>query len=126
MFNKQQFAEFRKDVEKALEEVAKKHNVNITAGKINYSDISFDLKLEVKKVEVNGKSFEQAEFEKVCTLYGFTNEDYAKKAIYQGKEFSLVGFNLRKRKSPVMVKSSDGKGYGMPEELAKLLFKKEA
>jgi len=71
MLSKKEFDAFRKETELTLVELAKKYNVNIEAGKIKYTSDSFNLDLKVTKKEVNGKSFEQSEFEKYCILYGF-------------------------------------------------------
>lgn len=125
MLTKQQFNEFREDFQEALKEVSEKYNVNITAGNISYTNIDFTMKVNVKMNEVEGKSFEQAEFEKYCFMFGFLPEDYGKKAVNLGEEYTLVGFYPRKRKQPVKI-VKDGKNYIITEERAKLLFKKEA
>jgi thiamine monophosphate kinase len=123
MFNKQQFNEFRQDFQNALKEVSEKYNVTITAGNISYTNIDFTMKVNVKMNEVEGKSFEQAEFEKYCLMFGFSPDDYGKKAVNLGEEYILVGFYPRKRKQPVKI-TKDGKSYIISEERAKLLFKK--
>lgn len=122
MFTKQQFKDFRSDVEKALEEVSKKYNVNIKAGNITYSNISFNLKLEVTKKEVNGKSFEQAEFEKYAILYGFKPSDYNKQFAYGGKKYVFIGFKPKSHKYPILAKCTNGKTYKFPIEIVKMMI----
>lgn len=70
MLSKKGFEMFRKETEQVLQEIAKKYDVNIHAGHISYDSNHFELKLEVTKKEINGKSYEQTEFEKECIYYG--------------------------------------------------------
>lgn len=122
MFNKQEFKNFRNDVEVALREVAEKYNVDIRAGKINYTEIDFNMKLEVKAREVNGVSYEQAEFNEYCVMFGFKESDYNKEFTYGNKKYNLIGFKPRSRKYPVLVKKEDGKTYKMTTEIVKQLI----
>lgn len=111
LFSKKEFDVFKKEVESALENLARKFNVSIKAGKIKYSSDNFCLELCVSKKEVDGKPFEQAEFEKYCNYYGFAPEDYRKEFIYGGRKFMLVGFNTSARKLPVIAIAEDGVHY---------------
>lgn len=121
MFTKQQFEQFRRESEEALKTIAEKYNVNIKTGKIKYDSDSFDMNVSVTKKEVNGKSFEQAEFEKYCFLYGFSPEDYNKTFISGGKKFILYGFKTSARTMPVLAKGNDGKNYKFGTEVKKLI-----
>jgi hypothetical protein len=123
MLNKKEFEAFRKETEKAMEEIAKKYNVNIKAGKIKYTTDSFNLDLQVSKKEVNGKSFEQSEFERYCDLYGFDAEDFGKKfTTGRGKTFILDGFKTSARIMPVLATCvEDGKRYKFQTDIKKLL-----
>lgn len=122
MLTKNEFASFRLEIEQALKAIAEKYNSNIKAGKINYTTNSFDLKLEVSRKEVNGKSFEQAEFEKNSFLYGFKPEDYGKNFNISGKTFTLYGFKRSARTMPVLARGMDGKNYKFGTEIKKLLI----
>lgn len=121
MLSKKEFDAFRKEAELALGELAKKYNVNIEAGKIKYSSDSFNLDLKVSKKEVNGKSFEQSEFEKYCFLYGFQPEDYNKTFVTSGRKFKLIGFKTSARTMPVLAQGEDGKNYKFSSEIKRLL-----
>lgn len=121
MLTKIQFESFRKETEQALKSIAEKYNANITTGKIKYTSDSFNLDLKVTKKEVNGKSYEQAEFEKNAFLYGFDPEDYNKTFMSHGKSFQLVGFNNKARTMPVLAKCEDGKRYKFGTEVKKLI-----
>lgn len=122
MWQKEQFKNFREDFQKALKELEQKYNVSIAGGNISYTDTEFTMKTTVKFNEVNGKSHDQAEFEKYCFMFGFKPEDYGRKAVNLGEEYTLIGFYPKKRKQPVKVMKND-KCYIISEEKAKLLFK---
>lgn len=124
MLNKKGFETFRQGAEKALLSLAKEFNVDIKAGKIKYTDNSFNLELVVSKKEVNGKPFEQAEFEKNCVLYGLKPEDYNRVVTVQGREFTVFGLDIKARKRPVLVRDSEGKVFTFTEEAVQRLITK--
>ena len=111
MLNKKEFQAFRMEVEQALKSIAEKYDANIKAGKIKYDNSSFALELNVHKKEVDGESFEKAEFKKYAFLYGFEPEDYGKTFVSNGKSFTLYGFKPKATKMPVLARSDDGKNY---------------
>ncbi len=121
MLTKKEFENFRTETEEALKEIAEKYNVTITAGKIKYSEAEFALTIDVKKKEVNGKSFEQAEFEKYCFLYHLKPEDYLKSFKTSGKNFVITGFKPNRPKFPIIAKGEDGKSYKFTEDILKML-----
>ena len=121
MLTKQEFASFRKEAEELLQGLANKYNANIKAGRIKYTDNSFNLDVEVTRKEVDGKPFEQAEFEKLAFLYGFSPEDYGKMFNMGGKTFTLYGFKTNARTMPVLARGNDGKNYKFGVEIKKLL-----
>lgn len=121
MFTKNDLRIYRLEIEQALQSVAQKHNVEIKAGSISYSDNSFTCKLEVKQKEVDGQPFEQVEFEKCCILYGLTPEDYLRKFTSNGKTFEIYGFNHKAHKMPILARClTDGKEYKFPTSTIKL------
>ena len=122
MLTKPEFASFRLEAEKALQQLSEKYNVNITAGKIRYDDNSFNLDLKMTKKEVNGELFEKVEFEKYCFMYGFKPEDYLKKFISNCKTYTIIGFKPRNTKMPVIAVSQDNKRYKFNEETVKRLL----
>ena len=110
-FTKAELRDYRTEIEQVLQGIAEKHNINIKAGNISYSTNDFKLTLEVTQKEVNGLSYEQAEFNKDCMLYGFKPEDYKKEFSMNGKTFTITGFNHKAHKMPILAKGNDGKGY---------------
>ena len=121
MLTKLQFADFRKEAEKALEDIAEKYNATVHCGKINYDANSFRLQVEVSKKEVNGVSFEKAEFERYCSMYGFKKEDYQKTFTTGNDQYTLVGFNTKARTMPILALKSDGRRYKFGTYVLKLL-----
>jgi len=119
---RKEFEGFREEVREALKEVAEKYNFNIEAGKIKYTDISFDMSLSVTEKEVDGKSYEVLEFEKYCNMYGLKSSDYGKKFTSNGKIFTLSGFKPRATKLPVIAKDEKGQGYKFTVETVKRLM----
>ena len=121
-FTKEELRNYRTEIEQALKGVAEKHNINIHAGNIKYTDNDFKLTLEVTKKEVNGLDYEQAEFNKNCFLFGFKPEDYKKTFTMNGKMFTITGFNLKAHKMPIHAIGSDGKGYKFGSDTVKRLM----
>jgi len=121
-FTKEELRNYRAEIEQALKEVAEKHNINIHAGNISYTDNDFKLTLGVTKKEVNGLSYEQAEFEKHCMLFGFKPEDYKKTFAMNGKIFTITGFNLKAHKMPIHAIGNDGRGYKFASDTVKRLI----
>ena len=119
MLTSTQFKDFRNEVNNALKAIAEKYDVNLTAGSISYNENKFTCKLEGKAKEVNGMSFEQAEFEKWCIYYGMKPEHYKKQFSYGGERYELVGFKPKAKKYSVLAKRTDGKIYKMPVEIVK-------
>lgn len=121
MFTKNELKIYRVEMENALKGFAEKYNFDIKAGNISYDSNSFNIKIEVRQKEINGKSFEQAEFESLCVLFDFKPEDYGKKFNYNGRMFSLTGFNTKAHKMPILA-TSEGKTYKFaPDTIKKLI-----
>ncbi|MDD4779199.1 MAG: hypothetical protein PHT02_01155 [Tissierellia bacterium] len=122
MLTKKEFEMFRKETEEALKSIAEKYGATIKAGKIKYTNNSFNLDLQVVKKDIGGKSFEQVEFEKYCVFYGIRPEDYNREVTYNGKIYNLVGFKPNSSKYPILLKCEDGKTYKWGTDLIKLLL----
>lgn len=114
MLTKAEFKELRERIEKDLAVLADDYGINIKAGNIKYEQNSFNITLNATKKEVNGKSFEQAEFEKLCRIYGLTAEDYLKQVTILGKQYVVCGFSKSASKYPIVVKDAYGKEFKAP------------
>lgn len=102
---KELLTNFRKDFKLAMKELEKKYGFDIELGNITYAhdEKSFTGKIEAVKVE-EGKTREQADFEKNAHLYGFKPEDYKKEYIVKGVTYQLIGFNRKARKNPFLIR----------------------
>ena len=122
MLTKKEFALFRKEAEQALQEIAMKYDVNIKAGNISYTNTNFNLKLEVTKKDIGGKTFEQVEFEKHCIMYGLKPEHYKKEFTMNGEKFAITGFKPRATKMPILAVNQEGKSYKFRADIVKRLL----
>ena len=120
-FNKQDFELFRRDIEETIKQVAEKHNVKLSTGKIKYGQYDFTMELKAIKTDLD-VDIEQEEFEKYCNLFGFEKSDYKRELKMQGKSYYLVGFNLNSPKNNCTILSLDGKRYRTNDETVKRTF----
>lgn len=121
-FNRSGFELFKNDVKAALKQVAEKHGVEIECGNISYTDFNFTMQLKVVKNDgyVDGK---RGVFEQECILFGFRPEDYNREFTVNGKQFRLVGFNLKSPKNNCSIYCvDDGKTYKYNDEMVKRAF----
>lgn len=114
MLTKAEFKELRERIEKDLSKLSEDYGIEIKAGNIKYEQNSFNITLNATKKEVNGKSFEQAEFEKLCRIYGLTADDYMRKIALSGKTYFICGFSRGASKYPIIVKDAYGKQFKAP------------
>lgn len=118
-FNSNEFNNFRNEVNEALKVIGEKYQVDITTGKIKYSEFEFSMELKVIKQE-EGLDGKQKEFESMCHLFGFKPEHYKAKFTLQGEQFELVGFNPGSPKNNCSIQSViSGKGYKCSDEAVK-------
>lgn len=111
-FTKKEFALFRKDVEGALQAVAKKHGVIIEAGNIRYDEDSLTMALKAVKVSKDVTCVEQHLFYKQAGAFGFTADDYLTRSRIDGKIFELYGFNAGSPKNCCKIRNVvDGREY---------------
>lgn len=121
MYDKKEFVAFSREVEAALADMAEKRGIKIKAGNIRFSLHNFSITLDVSKKEVDGKPFEQVEFEKLCVLFGFEPSDYLRSFSMGGRTFQLVSFNPKGYTKPVIAQGDDGKRYKFGKEVQRLL-----
>ena len=101
---------FRKDVEKALEEVSKKYGVDIQAGNIRYGENDLTLKLNVTRNDVD---VEVMNFNSNVKYFSKLKEDdYGRIINIKGKDYALCGFKPGNKFSVLARRVSDGATYG--------------
>lgn len=99
IMTKEQFADLRYEMEKALAAIAEKYNCDVSIGNIKYDDINTDITVSLRSKGENGKSADQMNFEKYCGQFGFKPEDYGFTFTDKKKTYTFVGFNPRARKN---------------------------
>ena len=102
------FKAFRKDLDKAMEEVGKKYNITLKSANITYGENEFSVKVEAKRadIDVDRENF-------VSLLRSFNElkeEDYLKKIEIEGKSLTIVGLKPRCKYS-VLLRSDNGQTY---------------
>lgn len=109
---------FRKDVEAALAEVAKKYGVDIKGGNISYGENDLTLKLNVTRTD---KDVQKEEFLNNIryAFTAFTADDYLKTFTIKGTDYQLVGFRPRTKYSVIGKRVKDGKEYGFTYDAVK-------
>ena len=120
---KEQFANFRTEIESALSDIATKYGCIVEAGNIKYDDILTTVSLQFKSC-TDGKSADQLNFEKYCVQYGFKPEDYGFTFTEKGKTYTFKEFKTSARKYPCICECSDGKSYAFTDEAIKLEIRK--
>lgn len=113
-FDKQTLDNFRIDFDSAMIDLQEKYGIRIKLGGINYTQTNFTSKITVDLVPEDGKSIDQANFEKYCNLFGLKKEHYGHPVLLQDNTSAvIVGISITKRKYPVIVKTKNGKRYCM-------------
>ena len=112
MKNYMNFNAFRNDMSVAMEELAKKYNITLTPGGITYDNNTFTIKVEGKRNDIDVVKAQYMESLNYMKYYGFTEDDYQKEFVSNGKRYSIIGFKPG-NKYNVVVKRYDGKQFAM-------------
>lgn len=127
LVNKEQAIAINSEIEKAVLEILKKHNLQVGKIRTKYGDeYSFSINavpLKLNESGVNVNSLEAQNWAVVGSSYGFENPEAVLGVIFTAnkKEYKFTGVNTRKEKFPVTaIEVSSGKSYGFP---AKVLSK---
>jgi hypothetical protein len=99
----------RRDIDKALEGVAKKHSIALKIGGIKYSSDQFHTKLEafIQDASTSGMNARQIEglknLKNYGSLYNVSEKDFGKKFTnWDGQTFKFVGLMPSRPKYPVL------------------------
>ena len=124
-FNSSNLNALRRDINSVLEEVQKKHGINIDMGNIRYDNKMFTTKLTVNIVNESITTPYHAAFHRKCYSLGLAPDDLNKTFMFDGQRYKIVGAATGKSKYPVMTRNISKKGDGdqptdkMPAELVK-------
>lgn len=86
-----------------------------TAGKVT-------LKIEVALTSIDGA---KVEWDRYCSLYQLTPDDYGRTFTYRNVTYTLKGFRPRAPKRPISASDSDGRTFSFPDELVRLALQRE-
>ena len=93
MKNYVDFKAFRKDLDKAMEEVAKKYGITLKSGNISYDENTFSVKVMAERADVDIQKAKFIENIKYMKFYGFTENDYKAKVRDAYKKHSTADFS---------------------------------
>ena len=104
---KEQFANFRSEIETALASVAAKYGCIVEAGNIKYDDILTTVSVQFKS-QTADKSADQLNFEMYCGKYGFAPTDYGFEFDHNKKHYVFTSFRPTARKYSCVCECEDG------------------
>ena len=116
------------EIEVALQDIAKKYNVQIKRGNGSYGETNATLKLDINEVKEDGTVLDRdAEtFLKMAKFYGLEAEDLNKVFTSNGSQYSIVGLNTRRSKYPISaINLSNGNRYKFTADHIKFALGKE-
>jgi hypothetical protein len=94
----------------ALEAIAASHGMTVRGHGGSLADISMILKFEFKTADAGAISAkEKTDFELYCSLFNLTPSDYGATFVNSGKTYKVVGFDMKRRKFPIVAIGPDGK-----------------
>jgi len=119
---------FQDAIVKALETIAKEHGMTVRgAGGTIKSEIKADLKFEFTVDDADAKgAVEKRDFEQYCKLYNLEPSDYGAKFNANGKQYTLIGFNLSRPKFCIRVRDAEGKETFFGEAVVPYIVKQRA
>ena len=108
----------RKEINTALEQVSRKHNIKISFGKMAYNSDSINVKLQLTTLSESGEDLSgKKNFELYASWFGVSPEDYGKVIDSNGKKLKLINIDTKKRKYPfISVDVVTGTQYKHPQE----------
>ena len=112
-FNRTNIKGLRNEIDEALDQVAKKYGITISAGNCTFSGNEANFKLKLNTIGEGGtvitRESQNWDFYKNRTQC--THLNVGDKITIQGNPYTLTGYNTRARKAPIQFKDSRGNGY---------------
>ena len=112
-FNKPQIVQLRNEIDKALDRVANKYGITISAGNCSFSGNEANFKLKLNTIGDSGTVITRES--QMWALYkNRTQCSHLKvgdEIQLQGNTYTLTGYNTRAKKAPIQFTDSSGRGY---------------
>ena len=112
-FNKPQIVQLRNEIDKALDRVANKYGITISAGNCTFSGNEANFKLKLNTIGDSGTVITRES--QMWDLYkGRTQCSHLSigdEIQLQGNTYILSGYNTRAKKAPIQFTDSSGRGY---------------
>ena len=103
----------RNEIDEALDQVAKKYGITISAGNCTFSGNEANFKLKLNTIGGNGTPITRES--QMWDLYkNRTQCSHLKvgdEIQLQGNTYTLTGYNTRAKKAPIQFTDSSGRGY---------------
>lgn len=113
-------ANVRERILEALKPLAAELGITIQTEKASFTPDVFHLGLKLAIERDDGITAERREFNDLATLFGLSEADYERPLLFEGRTFFLVGFKVRNRKYPIIVRDEQGSRYKLPADALEL------
>lgn len=112
-FDKAAVQKLRKEINKALEPLAKAHNLSIAATNATFTANDINFKLQVLTTERDGKprDMDAEAFLDNAERIGLKKEHLNAPITLRGVEFTVVGYRPKARKNPIVIRDASGKQF---------------
>lgn len=95
---------------KAMEDAIAKAGYSVTCKGGTFNESGVVMKFEFKSNDRDTLAAqEKAEFEKYAFMFNLEPSDHGAKFVANGETFKLVGFDMKRRKFPILVEDTHGK-----------------
>ena len=103
----------RNEIDEALDQVAKKYGITISAGNCTFSGNEANFKLKLNTIGEGGTVItrESQMWDLYKSRTNCSHLSIGDKITIQGNTYTLTGYNTRAKKAPIQFKDSRGNGY---------------
>ena len=103
----------RNEIDEALDQVAKKYGITISAGNCSFSGNEANFKLKLNTIGEGGTVItrESQMWDLYKSRTNCSHLSIGDKITIQGNTYTLTGYNTRAKKAPIQFKDSRGNGY---------------
>ena len=112
-FNRANIKGLRNEIDEALDQVAKKYGITISAGNCTFSGNEANFKLKLNTIGEGGTVITRES--QMWDIYkSRTNCSHLKvgdQIMIQGNPYTLTGYNTRAKKAPIQFKDNGGNNY---------------